>query len=115
MPISIPISYPISTSKIKTSISTFHDADIGIYGHRVQNVDIDVMAGFQMKAETTAGRACTGREQDVPLRESAVSDGHDPNLLELYTDPQLSFFKEWWDWVERDSSSPIPSPIYEYI
>jgi hypothetical protein len=29
------------------SISTFHDADIGIYGHRVQNVDIDVI--FQMQ------------------------------------------------------------------
>jgi hypothetical protein len=30
------------------SISTFHDADIGRYGHQVQNVDIDVMARFQM-------------------------------------------------------------------
>jgi hypothetical protein len=30
------------------SISMFHDADIGIYGYRVQNVDIDVTARFQM-------------------------------------------------------------------
>ncbi len=33
----------------KSNILTFHDANIGIYGYRVQNVDIDVMARFQMK------------------------------------------------------------------
>jgi hypothetical protein len=35
----------------------FHDADIGIYGHRVQNVDIDVMARFQMAAAGLAAVA----------------------------------------------------------
>ncbi len=36
--------------------------------------------GSRLKAETTAGRARTGRGQDAPCRESAVSGGHDPNL-----------------------------------
>jgi hypothetical protein len=45
----------------------------------------------RLKAEPTASRACTGRDQDVPLWESAVSDGHDPNPSELYTNPRHFF------------------------
>ncbi len=62
-----------------------------------------------MKAdsETVASRAVTGRDQEMPLWECAGSDGHDPSLSELYTDPQLSFLGRVEIWAS--AASPTPS------